>query len=80
MSGRFTNLEPPNYPLIYPKYPLLRAIRTPLKGHGGVLVQAFERDYGAAPGVQGLGSGKPGAWALTFCFGVLVSGFRVYRV
>ena len=29
--------KPPNYPLIYPKYLLLRAIRAPLKGHWGVL-------------------------------------------
>ena len=26
----------PNYPLIYPKYPLLRFIRAPLKGPWGV--------------------------------------------
>ena len=32
-------LDPPNYPLIYPKYPLLRAIRAPLKGPWGVLVR-----------------------------------------
>ena len=31
------SLNPPNYPLIYPKYLLLRAIRAPLKGHWGVL-------------------------------------------
>ena len=30
--------RPPNYPLIYPKYLLLRAIRAPLKGPRGVLV------------------------------------------
>ena len=30
--------RPPNHPLIDPKYPLLRAIRTPLKGPWGVLV------------------------------------------
>ena len=29
----------PNYPLIYPKCLLLRAIRAPLKGHWGVLVR-----------------------------------------
>ena len=28
----YENPTPPNYPLIYPKYPLLRAIRTLLKG------------------------------------------------
>ena len=28
----------PNYPLIYPKYRLLRTIRALLKGHCGVLV------------------------------------------
>ena len=32
--------RPPNYPLIYPKYLLLRAIRAPLKGHWGVLAVA----------------------------------------
>ena len=30
--------SPPNGPLIYPKYLLLRAMRAPLKGHWGVLV------------------------------------------
>ena len=30
--------RPPNYPLTYPKYPLLRAMRAPLKGPWGVLV------------------------------------------
>ena len=30
--------KPPNYPLIYPKYQLLRAIRTLLKGPCGVLL------------------------------------------
>ena len=30
--------RPPNYPLLYPKYPLLRAIRTLLEGTWGVLV------------------------------------------
>ena len=28
-------LDPPNYPLIYPKHPQLRAIETLLKGSGG---------------------------------------------
>ena len=34
--------RPRNYPLIYPKYPLLRAIRAPLKRPWGVLVGALE--------------------------------------
>ena len=38
--------RPPNYPLIDPKYPLLRAIRAPLKGHWGVL------DYGIRVGFR----------------------------
>ena len=33
---RVANLSrPPNYPLIYPKYPLLRTIRALLRGMGG---------------------------------------------
>ena len=31
--------RPPNYPLIFPKYPRLRTIRALLKGHWGVLVE-----------------------------------------
>ena len=34
----------PNYPLLYPKYPLLRTIRAPLKGQGGVLVASIVQD------------------------------------
>ena len=34
-------LDPPNYPLIYPKCPLLRTIRAPLKGQWGVLVEGL---------------------------------------
>ena len=30
--------RPRNYPLLYPKYPLLRTLRALLKGHWGVLV------------------------------------------
>ena len=37
LTPRPSTLEPPNYPLIYPIYPLLSAIRTPLKGPWGVL-------------------------------------------
>ena len=29
--------RPPNYPLLYPKYPLLSTIRAQLTGHWGVL-------------------------------------------
>ena len=36
---RVANLpRPPNYPLIYPKYPLLRTIKALLRGTWGVLV------------------------------------------
>ena len=38
--------RPPNYPLIYPNYPLLRAIRAPLKGPWGVLVYTFAIELG----------------------------------
>ena len=39
--------RPPNYPiiLIYPKYPLLRAIRALLKGPWGVLARIHSRDF-----------------------------------
>ena len=37
--------RPPNYPLTYPKYPLLRAIRAPLKGPWGVLVKPNPLNY-----------------------------------
>ena len=34
-SEAYMFLDPPNYPLLYPKYPLLRTIRALLKGHLG---------------------------------------------
>ena len=39
---------PPNYPVLYPKYPLLRTIRALLKGTWGVLVgfRSFEAFLG----------------------------------
>ena len=33
--------RPPNYPLLYPKYPLLRTIRAPLKGTWGVMGSVY---------------------------------------
>ena len=38
--------RPPNHPLIYPKYPLLRAIRTLLKGTWGVVVGFYINTLG----------------------------------
>ena len=37
-GGRDLLPRPPNYPLFCHKYPLLRTIRAPLKGHWGVLL------------------------------------------
>ena len=60
--------RPPNHPLIYPKYPLLRAIRTLLKGTWGVLVnrKASEARAGLYRGPDRLlvlPSDYPRSWA-----------------
>ena len=57
-------LDPPNYPLIYHKYTLFRAIRTLLKGLWEVL--------GNLEGFRVPGCGASGAWELSGLHGLRV--------